>query len=636
MGPIIKYKTPLGIAILAAVYFISARFGLSLAGATEQVTLVWPPTGISIAALLMFGYRFWPGIAIGAFAANILANEPAYIALGIAVGNTLEALTAAYLVRRFTGFTDFFGRVKDVFGFMFFAAAGATAVSASIGVASLVFGGLVKAANYWDVWLVWWTGDALGAAIITPLTMLAANPKRFLPVRMRYVEMFALVVTLVSLGLLIFGRETPLSNTEYIILLPIIWASARFGLPGAVMSTFFTSAIAITATIIGRGPFHGGGSPEASLLLLQLFLFVTATAAYFLGAFSAEREAAKRSLEGKISEVVHSLETAQKITHIGSWQWDVKTNRVIWSKELYDIFRIAPKEALGGYADYLKSIHPEDKEKVNVTVQKAIEDKKGFELYHRIIWPGGEVRMIRGIGQVFTGDNGEVTMMGTAQDVTEQKRAEGLLMARTEDLEKTNKDLQEAKRAVTNVLEDLSESKQIVEEIKIKDEALIESVGDGIIATDEYGRITRVNSQAEAVLGFSAEEFIGKYVLNVLRVVDKNGVMVKNDDRAVVEALATGQRVYSLCSFIHKDGHQVPVSTTVSPIIIDGRPMGVVEVFRDTTKERQVDIAKTEFVSLASHQLRTPLSAINWYTEMLLSGDAGEVRRTAQISHGGL
>src|SRR3954463_8343245 len=86
---------------VAAIYLVAAKFGFTLAFTAEQVTLVWPPTGLALAAVLLLGIDIWPGIFLGAFVANITSREPAAVALAIAMGNTLEAVAAAWLVRRF-------------------------------------------------------------------------------------------------------------------------------------------------------------------------------------------------------------------------------------------------------------------------------------------------------------------------------------------------------------------------------------------------------------------------------------------------------------------------------------------------------------------------------------------------------
>src|SRR5262245_7353006 len=127
-----------GLTLLtAAVYVAAAKLGLTLAFVAEQVTVVWPPTGIALSAVLVFGYRIWPGIALGAFIANFTTNAPATTSLGIATGNTLEALVGAYLLNRYVRFQPALERFRDLFGLIFFGGMVSTIVSATIGVVSL-------------------------------------------------------------------------------------------------------------------------------------------------------------------------------------------------------------------------------------------------------------------------------------------------------------------------------------------------------------------------------------------------------------------------------------------------------------------------------------------------------------------
>src|SRR5437660_7200486 len=110
------------VVAVAAAYFGAAKLGLTMALVAEQVTAVWPPTGIALAALVLFGNRLWPGIALGALLANLTAHEPLASACGIALGNTLEAVLGAYLLRRFVEFRASLARIKDVFGLIGLAA----------------------------------------------------------------------------------------------------------------------------------------------------------------------------------------------------------------------------------------------------------------------------------------------------------------------------------------------------------------------------------------------------------------------------------------------------------------------------------------------------------------------------------
>ena len=136
-----RTTTIAGIVALAITYFISGKFGLSAAFVNASATAVWPPTGIALAALVLWGTRLWPGVFLGAFLVNITTQGSLATTLGIATGNTLEALVAAGLVRRFIAGEKTFERAGRIFRFVVLAALLSTMVSATIGVTSLCLGG---------------------------------------------------------------------------------------------------------------------------------------------------------------------------------------------------------------------------------------------------------------------------------------------------------------------------------------------------------------------------------------------------------------------------------------------------------------------------------------------------------------
>src|SRR5215469_3425736 len=158
--------------ILSVVYATAAKLGLMLAIEHPSATAVWPPTGISLAGLLIFGYRVWPGIFAGAFVANLTTPGSIATSLGIATGNTLESVVGCYLVMRFANGRAAFSRPQDVFKFTGLAGLLATMVSASCGVTSLALGGYAKWADFGSIWLTWWLGDASGALIVAPPLLL--------------------------------------------------------------------------------------------------------------------------------------------------------------------------------------------------------------------------------------------------------------------------------------------------------------------------------------------------------------------------------------------------------------------------------------------------------------------------------
>lgn len=165
-------------------------------------------------------------------------------------------------------------------------------------------------------------------------------------------------------------------------------------------------------------------------------------------------------------------------------------------------------------------------------------------------------------------------------------------------------------------------------------DVLFKSIGDGAIATDEFGRITRVNPAAQELLGYSEAELVGTWFPQKLTALTFDDVPLTLIDRPITKAFLTGKSVTAKIFYRRKDGKKVPVATNVSPILSDGKPLGAIEVFRDITVEQEVDRMKSEFISLASHQLRTPLSAIKTYTHMLADGFMGELNDAQKKSLG--
>ncbi|HVV67213.1 MAG TPA: ATP-binding protein [Candidatus Saccharimonadales bacterium] len=161
-------------------------------------------------------------------------------------------------------------------------------------------------------------------------------------------------------------------------------------------------------------------------------------------------------------------------------------------------------------------------------------------------------------------------------------------------------------------------------------EALFDSIGDGAIATDEFGRITRANSMASKILGYKRTELIGAWFPKKIIMVDANDNIINLIDRPITKAFLAGRPISQKTYYRRKNGQVVPVAMTVSPILVSSKPVGAIEVFRDVSFEEEVDRIKSEFISLASHQLRTPLSAIKTYSHMLIEGYMGEVSESQQ------
>ena len=289
----------LAAGILAATYFVAGKLSLKLAFANASASPVFPPAGIAVAALLMFGYRLWPAIFVSAFLVNvtIAGNFPA--SLGIAAGNTLESLLGASLVQQIASGVRAFDHAYDVFRFAL-ALAISTLVSPTIGVAALSMSGLAEWKNYADIWLTWWIGDFSGAVIFAPVLILwLGYPWRRINL-LRDAEVGILLVLLAILSEVVFGGWFAISSLNYpiaFILGPIIaWTAFRLTPRETATSMFVLSAISIWGTLHRFGPFVRSDENQ-SLLILQSFNVLTTITAVALAAGMSERRRAEAALE---------------------------------------------------------------------------------------------------------------------------------------------------------------------------------------------------------------------------------------------------------------------------------------------------------------------------------------------------
>jgi integral membrane sensor domain MASE1/anti-sigma regulatory factor (Ser/Thr protein kinase) len=324
---------------VALAYFGSAQLGLALAFETPSTTAIWPPTGIALAALVLGGRRLWPGVALGALAANLTTDVPLYTVVGIAIGNTLEAVVGASLLR-WSGFRPTLRRLRDIFALIGLAGILSTTVSATIGVASLSLGDSL-AADALSAWGVWWLGDMGGALLVAPFLFVAIThwPYRGLPGRP--LEAVALVAGLVGVGLVVFSQSSPLA---YLTFPFFIWAALRFLQPGATTAALIVAAMAVAFTASGSSQFVES-SKDDNLVLAQTFSAVVGISALILATVMSQRRRAEQTAQ----RVAHGLQTEllppmlPEIPHMETAAWyraGMREQEV--GGDFYDVFQVAP------------------------------------------------------------------------------------------------------------------------------------------------------------------------------------------------------------------------------------------------------------------------------------------------------
>ncbi|MER6347673.1 MASE1 domain-containing protein [Streptomyces sp. NPDC001595] len=289
---------------VAACYYAAGRLGLlrQLAVGDAVFTPIWPPTGVALAALFVFGLRCWPGIALGALLVVLSLTSLRPSALGNVAGNTV-APVCAYLMLRRVGFRTNLSRLRDGVALVFLGALAAMLISSTVGVGLLILTGKLTADGFWPVWLAWWVGDAMGVLLVTPALLLLSEAHHA-PDPARWKE--ALVLVAAACAIVPLATYSRLSLL-YLIYPLLIWAALRFQLAGSVLCALFASVLATLAATEGTGPFSRLTRVEV-MIKLQVFNGSMALTALLLSAVIIEQLNTRRSVERACQELVEVLE----------------------------------------------------------------------------------------------------------------------------------------------------------------------------------------------------------------------------------------------------------------------------------------------------------------------------------------
>ena len=280
-----------------AAYVVSGKLGLAVATVHVSATAVLPPTGIAIAAGLIFGRRIWPAVLAGAFVVNVTTAGDVASSLGIAAGNTLEAIVAVSLVDRFANGRQAFLHVRTV-GVFWLVTIVATSVSASIGVSTLLVTGLASSSDAAKIWLTWWLGDLGGAMVVAPLLLLWTMRVPALRDGGSKLELAALTAAVAASGAFVFTPLSPLAAAhqpiQFLVTPVFAWPVIRFGPRVTATTSAAFAAMAVWGALEHVGPF--GRTPEFELALVQAFMVIAAVTALGVAAAVLERQEALEAL----------------------------------------------------------------------------------------------------------------------------------------------------------------------------------------------------------------------------------------------------------------------------------------------------------------------------------------------------
>lgn len=269
------------VPLLGVLYVIAGRLGLELTRYHDTVTLVvWPPTGLGLAALILCGRRLWPGVFLGALGVNASLPVDGITATGMSVASTLEALLAATLLLRVADFRPTLERPRDGLAFILIGVVGCTAVGAMLGSLSVLLLGNMLG-DFWSVWLIWWLSHMGGAMILAPaLLMLMRGTPPWSSLVRSFEGWFVFTILIVSSLVAFFGPDLGLLGfAAAAVPFPVlVWGGFRLGPRGATMASLIVVLIATIALAQGSGPFAMGAPTEGTVLLWMYSMFLGMTA----------------------------------------------------------------------------------------------------------------------------------------------------------------------------------------------------------------------------------------------------------------------------------------------------------------------------------------------------------------------
>jgi len=353
--------------LLLVAYYGAAKLGQTLRY-TASVSAIWPPAGLGIAALYLWGIRWWPGVLLGEIVINgeLWIGDGAYplgSLLGQQAGNMAEIVVGALLLRRLLGPRAAMDRVEQV-GRMLVAVAAAAAISATVGTVSMVAGDVVDASDATEFWRTWWLADTSGGLIVVPLLLAWAHRPLAGWRRIRTWEGAAVMTSVTTLTIVAFSSQEPI---RYTVFPALIWAGFRLGPPGATLAVAVTACVAIGETAHDVGPFLEQPIDQRTLST-QLYIWVAALTTLFLSGVMSERERSSRELaEAHRREGERAMEERLRIAR----DLHDSVSQALFSTALHT--RTAEKalvqeggslsgrvgRALGSIAELTKSVHSE-------------------------------------------------------------------------------------------------------------------------------------------------------------------------------------------------------------------------------------------------------------------------------------
>ena len=559
--------------LLTAFYFIGGMLGHAGSFMAGKVTLISPSAGIAVAAILLFGYRYWPGVAAGAVLFSIVSGKPlgAYT-FATAVGNTTAAFTCVYLLD-IARFRNTISRLGDATSFILLAGILGPAINAAFDAVGLCYAGLLSWDNLLPVLFEFWVPNALGTLLVAPLIVVSITPFRFNWSAKRVFELIACTCGLVGSCAVAFtsfffqGFESyPMAFLPFPFL---VWAGLRFEQRGGTVAVAVVAACAVTELLHHRGPFFNG-SDMSSLMLVGCYIGIASCLTLLLAGGAMERNEAHRLVA--TSEKQYRAVVEDQFDLICRFRAD---GTLTFVNDAYCRFFDKPRKQLLG-TSYFEDLSEQDRE-IPLAVFRSLVPEKNhiwFDnrtfLEDKIFWQQVTVRAL------FDDDNQISEFQAVMQDITARKESEERL------------------------------------------KAVLDTMMVGVIVLNSPGAISSINPAAERIFARRAEDVIGKPVASLLSA----------SDAAIFEEHAAnpprrGETKYFELGAVAPDGKVLPIEVAVTQTTVSRLQMKIV-LIRDITERKQLEVQSQKMEAIGrltggiAHDFRNLTQVILGYTDLLM------------------
>ena len=538
--------------VVAIIYFAATRLGLMMIDLHANAGSLWPASGIAFAAMILHGTRLWPGIFFGAFFAMISPDTSLTAAALMATGTTLEAVTGASLALRVLDFRKELDRARDVIVLFIPVALLTSLISASLGMAALLLDGTVTTDTAFPRAIVWWLGDALGIAIISPiiLTWRAHASRDRSPRRTGPHNWFLLMPCLAVL--LTFAMPPRLTWFHYLAEFAIfvigVWCALEAGRRAVALASFVIAMIVIAGTSLGLGPF-AELSPIYGSIVQQGYIYALALMMLVLCAARTQQRQVQRKLRASEARFRNLL----KLSSDWYWEQDRDFRFVEISSEVQHQTGIESAAHLGKSRWELPELTLTDEDwRAHRRQLEAHEPFHDFVM-HRA-GPDGMSHYVSVSGEpVFDTEGVFAGYRGIGRSITEKRIAEHAL-----------RDSEERFRT------------------------LWETTNDAILLIDDGGYIQFANPAVKTILGYEPSELIGETLAKIQPVYLRAG-----HAEGLRRYQATGEKHLDWrgteTMARHRDGHEFPVEVVFSEVPVNGRG-GFAEFMRDISKRKNADL----------------------------------------------